>query len=270
LGDPSELNSLSISNGIHIQVHNKTQKPLFFKGLNAPIGSETHVVVGREFTYRLEKPYSECIKDIDSSYDSLFVKTLLNTSYAYQQVDCFNICFQRYLIEQCNCYDLTYPIWSGNYQPCLTYAQLVCDRDATSSFFVKDVKALCSKECPLECDSIAYKSSMSFLEFPSQAYANILSRNAVIQAKFGNTTNVTYDMLRRNIASVFVYYEDLSYKSYVESEKMNLADLISQIGGTFGLFLGLSFLSFIEIIDLIFHIFLAFLKHRQSQVSDIK
>ena len=37
-----------------------------------------------------------------------------------------------------------------------------------------------------------------------------------------------------------------------------MVDLVSNIGGTIGLFLGVSFLSFIEIIDLFFHLGLAF------------
>lgn len=32
LGNPTDPNTLSVSNGIHLQVHNKTDRPFFFKG----------------------------------------------------------------------------------------------------------------------------------------------------------------------------------------------------------------------------------------------
>lgn len=230
-------------------------------------------MVARDFTYRLGQPYSDCTNNIDASY-SLFVTTIFNTSYEYHQTDCFNVCFQRYLLQKCGCYDLTFPIWNdggnGNMTPCLTFNQVYCDGQAQSSFFAQDVKAICGDECPLECTSINYMSTLSFNNYPSEAYASVLVNNQKVRQRFANRSNITYDELKRNLVSVFVYYDDLIYKSYTESAKMNIADLISNIGGTFGLFLGLSFLSFIEIVDVIIHIFCLILKFRTSQVSSLK
>ena len=202
---------------------------------------------------------------------SLYVQTLLETGYEYRQSDCFNVCFQQFLLGMCDCYDLTYPIWSGNYTPCLTYDQVYCDGQAQSKFFSQDVKAICGDSCPLECDTITYVSTLSGTIFPSEAYATSLNNNKKVQARFGNRNNMTIDELRKNLVSVFVYYDDLIYKAYTEKEKMNVADLVSNIGGTIGLFLGLSFLSFMEIFDVMFHICL-FLYHSYSKkrVSNVK
>ena len=52
-----------------------------------------------------------------------------------------------------------------------------------------------------------------------------------------------------------------------QSQLMTFVDLISNVGGTFGLFIGISFLSFAEIIELIFQIiFILFEKKNNNLV----
>lgn len=97
---------------------------------------------------------------------------------------------------------------------------------------------------------------MSHSEYPSIAYASVLANNPIIKVKYdaNSTKNITLDMLKRNVLELSVFYGDLGYDRYSESAKMNVVDLISGIGGTLGLFLGMSFLSLIEILDIILHI----------------
>ena len=78
--------------------------------------------------------------------------------------------------------------------------------------------------------------------------------NRIIKSKFSSTDQITYATLKRNIAQVMVYYEDLGYQQYDEVEKMSLSDLVANIGGFLGLFLGMSFLSFVEILDILLQI----------------
>jgi len=58
-----------------------------------------------------------------------------------------------------------------------------------------------------------------------------------------------------------VYYKTLKHTVINQSPKMILSDLISNIGGIIGVFLGISFLSFIEIIDFILQIIYIFCFH---------
>ena len=55
--------------------------------------------------------------------------------------------------------------------------------------------------------------------------------------------------------SFVVFYKNLNYVLITEKPNMELADLISNIGGILGVFLGVSFLSFIEIIEILFFCF---------------
>lgn len=150
---------------------------------------------------------------------------------------------------------------------CQTMKDIGCFYVLNLLFVNTDVNELCPKECPLECESVTYLTSISMSEYPSTNYAERLIKNTRIQNKFDNRSNVTVEELRNNMLAINVYYGKLNYKSYQESAKTQMVDLVSGIGGTIGLFLGVSFLSFIEIIDLFFHMGLAF--YNAKPVSNV-
>ena len=80
-------------------------------------------------------------------------------------------------------------------------------------------------------------------------------KNPKIQAKYvSDLSKLGYDSLKRNIVQIWVGYRDLGYDRYVEDAKTEVIDLVSNIGGTFGLFLGMSFLSIAEILDILLQI----------------
>ena len=112
IDDPTNIYSLSYTTGLHILVHNKSEMPTYLNGISASVGAYTNIIVSREFSSRMEQPYSSCVKDIDSyAKNSIAVKTLLETDYSYTQSNCFNVCLQKYYVEHCGCYVLEYPYW---------------------------------------------------------------------------------------------------------------------------------------------------------------
>ena len=50
------------------------------------------------------------------------------------------------------------------------------------------------------------------------------------------------------------HFKNLEYTSIEQLAKMSLSDLISNIGGNLGLFIGISFLSFAEIIEILIEV----------------
>ncbi len=87
-----------------------------------------------------------------------------------------------------------------------------------------------SCQCPYECDTVTYDASVN-----RQPY---------------------YDA---NISKLFLFYRQLKYESITQIPKTGFPELISAIGGTLGLFVGLRLLSFVEILEfvlqLIYHTF---------------
>ena len=71
----------------------------------------------------------------------------------------------------------------------------------------------------------------------------------------------TYENVSKSFVSISVYYQDLEYVLITQKPKMQIFDLVSNIGGLFGLFLGMGLLSFIELFEiLIENIFIIFKK----------
>lgn len=130
--EPVNQSTLSISNGVHLIVHNQTKAPSFYEGLSISPGTQTNVEVQRVFSSHLDKPYSDCHKDINSDYPSKIVRSMLSTGYAYNQRDCFFACFQQFLVKNCSCYDFssTIPVDSfidtTQFKPCLNQTGIKC------------------------------------------------------------------------------------------------------------------------------------------------
>ena len=116
------------------------------------------------------------------------------------------------------------------------------------------MKEMCTQYCPLECDSMIFQVTQSLANYPSIQHAtNDLMYNTIIQSKFPNK-NLTYDLIKQSVLSLNVYYSDLSYMEYSQRAKTTLLDLVSNIGGIVGVFIGASFLSILEIAEVLIEV----------------
>ncbi len=106
--------------------------------------------------------------------------------------------------------------------------------------------------CPIECDSANYKIS--------PYYVGGLTSKLVNEKNFMIKNGETLEELKQNLVYISVYYSSLEYKKIEQIPKTELFDLVSNIGGTLGLFIGVSFLSFIEFFELIFEVILYFIR----------
>ena len=213
----------------------------------------------RTFISKLEKPYSECVEDL-SSYDSELYETFIKLGKEYKQSDCFDLCYQKYVSEKCKCIDSAfYPLIGQPY--CLNASQLFCDLKVFTEFYSEiDIKAKCGSLCPLECKSQNFDLTISSFKYPTPAYADQLVNYSNILDRFvPNASDVTYDYLKEHILALDIFYSDMKYFSIEELEKTSFIDLISGVGGTLGLFIGMSFLSFFEIIDVLIEVLIYFI-----------
>ena len=113
-----------------------------------------------------------------------------------------------------------------------------------NDFYESNDTFLCLSECPTECTSIEYTKSISISNFPSIFYYERLTEMY--------SANFTSKLNKENHLALNIYYDSMSYTTFDEIPKLNLIDLISNIGGTLGLLTGASFLSIVEIFEIIF------------------
>ena len=179
---------------------------------------------------------------------------LQNTKYLYSQKNCFNYCIGKEIYKQANISNKI-DHWINVYYDNLNESTNL-EKLSKNYFNIinSDINDLCKNECPLECDSVNYDTSYTSSKFSKKRLLKNIKRNFFKQYFNDLAKNLTEEDLDR-VTIITVYYSDFSYKSIIEIPKMDFIDLIANIGGNLGLFIGVSFLSFAEIIELILEIF---------------
>ena len=236
------VDELGLSSGLMILIFNSSMNysiDRIFEGIDVSTGLETNIIVNRLLINKKEDPYSKCIGDITNNYSNI-VKFILNNGYAYRQKDCFDICINDLLLEKLGCYIPEYPYTKIDLNftalriiPCL-------EKNSSISDIVMSENTLkvCESKCPLECNSIQYNPVF---------YHGML------------------DQITKNNSLVLnIFYDSLSYTRIDEIQKTRPIDLISNIGGTLGLFLGISVLSIGEIFEIIFLVISSVFKQKSN------
>jgi hypothetical protein len=85
------------------------------------------------------------------------------------------------------------------------------------------------------------------IRFPKPLYMNELMKNPKITSKYPVNYSITLDELEKSLIAFNVYYKDLKYTKISQTAKANIEDLVSDLGGLLGLFIGVSFMSIMEI-----------------------
>jgi hypothetical protein len=236
--------------GLRLIVHNHTADPGYYSGgtksgfILSP-GFNHEIIVKRTFLSKLGLPFNNCIKNVTSldTYDSdLYRYILESTKYKYTQKDCFDYCMGTELNKYFNITNKT-DHWLNIYK---TYT-FDGFWDFYSNFVRGENKKVCTPLCPLECDSIKYDISISFTKFSSNEFLSLYEINVNVN----------------NLISIDIYYENLEYTNISQLPKMDLFDLISNIGSNLSLFIGISFLSFAEIIEIIGEILIILFQKKQ-------
>lgn len=163
----------------------------------------------------------------------------------YRQSECLFLCYQMRVIQNCSCYDLYHPKLV-NITPCVSKENIECNDKEYDRFMSSQIEPDCLAQCPLECDSIDYGVSISSSNFPSK-YFHDLYKDFL--------KNSDYESSKKTLYRIYVYYPSLGYTRVSEFPKTSVIDLLSSIGGTLGLYLGVSFLSLIEFVEILLEIF---------------
>ena len=254
VGQVLSIKNLAFGNGLVIFINNQTVTPSPFDGYEIETGKQTNLHLEKLRIKKVYKPYGECTRNLneENAFNSEILKKTLDNYKYYQQKDCLNICLQEYIIQKLNCFSTLIRYNSSNIQPCIKTNDIVTVFLLIKDFFVK-IPSECIEGCPLECDSEKYTFMVSSLDYPTKVYAELIGKETVIMSRYGNRTP-KYEELKESILKLNINYQELEYTLIEESQKTTWIDLISNIGGTLGLFTGFSFLSVVEFFEIIFEI----------------
>jgi hypothetical protein len=226
---------------------------------------ESRISFSRNFVRKEPSPYSGCISDIKSTnvlekkvYDFIF-----ESNFSYRQIYCIDYYKQKYVIDECGCQSPWFIQINNEALLCDTGDP--CYINAGNYYaFEKSLTDRDYKKCPFECDIITNDITMSFLKYPSAGYIEYLKTLPVYKLKFMNGyENVSHEQLTTQVTSFALYYQDFKYSVLSEVPLFSVISLVSNIGGTLGLFLGMSLLSFIEVLELL----IEYIIHSKGSVS---
>jgi hypothetical protein len=235
--------SIHLYTEIYLNIHNKTNPPLNIeKSIRITSGTDYYFTINRLFSEKLGEPFNNCLKNVEIFKNN---KTIINIiskmKRTYNQNECFELCRGLILTETnvCNCSD-------SNIGQVVTKCYDISQKECIVNFLKYFDTKKCFDYCPLECDSNVLTISQ---------YSSSLPRN-------GNTTDIfryyyelkTFEEVSKGYFGINIFYEQLGYTLISESESLTVYDLVSNIGGILGLFLGISFLSIIEIVEILIQI----------------
>nr|AAI61708.1 AlphaxENaC protein [Xenopus laevis]AAI69906.1 AlphaxENaC protein [Xenopus laevis] len=228
---------LSSVAGARVLVHGH-KEPAFMddNGFNIPPGMETSIGMKKETINRLGGKYSDCSED-GSDVD---VKNLFQSEYTEQV--CVRSCFQAAMVARCGCGYAFYPLSPGDQY---------CDYNKHKSWghcYYKLIteftsnKLGCFTKCRKPCLVSEYQLTAGYSKWP-----NRVSQDWVL-----HTLSRQYNLTDRNgIAKLNIYFEELNYKTILESPTINMAMLLSLLGSQWSLWFGSSVLSVVEMLELV-------------------
>ena len=225
---------------------------------NLELGLRHTVSFEKTVEVKLGQPYNDCIEDL-SSYNSGFV------NFDYRRENCLQLCSQEHIVKKCNC--TLEDIWSNKDSMFYDFNDYSKPMQCYKTEWAKyEFKEKCFDKCPLECNSIYYKvNAMSRSHSPS------VKRFQTVIDSYAERYNLTEEdatyYVKKRATEMFVNFKELKYTEITQEPKLILADFIAGLGGTLGLFLGVSILSFAEIVEVFIRIILL-AKSNRDKVKD--
>ena len=207
------------------EVFNRHAKPNTF----------TEILIKKLLEIKLGKPYNQCL-DKESRIESVLFRKTVEKYAIYRQINCYDICIQTYVSSFCNI-NVT-----NN-----------CTINVYNDF---DYEENCSKQCPIECEITSFGLSEKVYQYTVPDSEILYKEELIKLLNDSNITNKSDVELNQKIIWLLIYYEDLSYTQIIQIPKMTLPDLVSNVGGILGVFLGISLLSFVEILEFLVEVLL--------------
>lgn len=258
--------------GIQVTIHNQSLLPDLDDGLYIPTGFETNLLIDRLFTYKLDSPYSNCVKNVNGKstlISKLYRDALINSRSSslgeYNQKYCIKLCYQNYIEIECKCSVASLPKINNEFEICYNSSELECLNKNRDSFYNSHVYEICDRYCPTECDHVKYVTTTSAANYPTIWYTNLLRQQL-------NMLNESYYYIKESTLKVNIFYDDLVFTTSIEVPAVRIEDELANIGGHLGLFLGMSVLSIVELFELFFEFANEIKMHfkKQNKIQNMK
>ncbi|XP_068734788.1 degenerin del-1-like [Montipora capricornis] len=237
---------ISHTAGARVIIHDQGQIPFpYNEGYSVLPSVSTSFAIRRTLIERAD-PFGNgsCVSESDLEHNSFYTKKF-NASYSRQA--CLNTCHAEKQIAECGCAGSQFPN---------SDAEICNSRDQTTAKCLEKIQLMllsreldCEAHCPTPCREIQFGTTLSMGQWPSEGYENILERR--VKNNSGLATEIKHGYyLSENFLQVNVYYDQLNYQKVTERISYEGVNLVADIGGQLGLWIGISVLTCCEFLEL--------------------
>jgi hypothetical protein len=160
---------------------------------------------------------------------------------------------QENILMKCNCTDpLSLSLFNST--TCEDVTQQKCMNDQYAWMFDENYITLtCVPLCPLECNKTYIRTFETSNDIIGDLYYDYIRSNVNLRSDFLNGP-ITVEQAKNSFSFVVFYYDSNSYTLSTQAPTMDVVALLANIGGTLGLFLGISLIQVCEIVDVFIQI----------------
>ena len=261
--------SLTYIKGLKVFIEDQSYEPLTMdNSVLVEAGKQTNIVIKKTVSLNQPKPYSNCDEVILDENQSELIEIIKKSEKKYLQNNCFIFCFQKMIIEKCDCHFGGMPVLLKNTKPCSNLSQFECYNNVSDIYVnrIQEFTKICSQDCPLECETISFEVQLSSTALSLKLQFEALINDEESMKKLAALYNesLTYELYKDSFVFLKIFYPSMEYTEIIQSPKTTIIELISNMGGALGIFLGFSIFSLVEVIELAlqsFQIFLAKIKN---------
>lgn len=267
------LSNVGNAAGARVVVHPPGTRPSpLDQGFDVPPGFSANIGLGVLNFIRLDHPFGECTSVGDKD----------TANYVYSSHSCLLLCQQDHVINSCSCVSSLLPQSTPQKEKRLNYCaywdveaddplkdlskyfdRILCESNALQQFSLDDtIKNEC--KCDPLCTEYSYNTHMSYSSWPLDFTQSDFFEKYVVQhenasqlkayknlGKYNSSELISKGLIKSNFLRINVYLQSMSIEEYDEKQSYELANLFSDIGGTCGLWVGMSIITWCEFMELV-------------------
>ncbi|XP_066955766.1 uncharacterized protein [Macrobrachium rosenbergii] len=226
---------LSPDMGVRVVVHTPSITPIpEEEGFSSPPGFLTSIGIQMKNINRVGQPHGNC-----------HAKNWENFHRDYSQKSCRLLCLEKKIQEECGCANAINDLLQALNSPLPRCNPTNITQDLCRQVQKKVITdgRLCT--CPPACEELIYNPLLSMNQINQKFYRLLKNKKSIyvgddVCSGSGLST-----------ARLHIYLESLLTEVITESPAMSFNDLLANVGGHLGLFIGLSLVTVVELAELV-------------------
>ena len=261
------LSNVKQGAGARVTIHNQGTLPSpLTQGFDIMPGHSTAVSLSKTKIERLPDPYGNCSKSYYQSY---------SPEFRYSASSCMLLSAQSHIFNNCGCLSVNLPVpeklnnesYCGfyDYNPETYLDHIECEPTEYINFYSNVSDKGCCEWCHASCRTYSYDMVIAESYWPNKRYHDsfffelIESRpdrdslrayTNLVDLKSGGTFSNT-SIIIDNFARLNIYFSSSEVLVRKQVPSYEGSNLLSDVGGTLGLWAGLSFITVFEVLFLL-------------------